>query len=253
MKRTFIDGYQDPTQDRFLTSDHLGSVTTVVDDTSALLGRYEYDPWGRRTLTAGSDLTSFGFTGHQWDEVAQVWMAQYRSYEPGIGRWTSQDPAGLVDGPNSYAYVRNAPTLLTDLKGLWAGGVGINLTAAAAVVWGGTIEGGAIAVSDSQGNVGLLLCGGGGIGNGLSISAGWQGAAVACPQCKSICDLEGPCFGLAGHFAKGPGIGVGGGVCVGSGGVAVTMSAGPVAGIGVFGGAMIGSCKLLWKRKECCP
>ena len=248
-----MDGHQVSTQNGFLTADHLGSIGAVVDDSSSVMARYDYDPWGRRTLVAGSDVMSFGFTGHQWDDVAEVWMAQYRSYGPGIGRWTSEDPAGLVDGPNTYAYVRNAPTVLTDLKGLWAGGVGIELSAAAAVVWGGTIEGGAIPVFDSQGNVGLLLCGGGGLGNGLSISAGWQGVAVACPQCKSICDLEGPCFGLGGHFAKGPGIGVGGGVCVGSAGFTVNISAGPVAGIGFFGGGMVGGCRLLWKWKECCP
>jgi RHS repeat-associated protein len=42
----------------------------------------------------------------------------YRGYDPGIGRWLSEDPLGLVDGTNLYAYVRNVPTRLTDADGL---------------------------------------------------------------------------------------------------------------------------------------
>jgi len=38
-------------------------------------------------------------------------------YAPPTGRWLSEDPAGYVDGPNQYLYVRNNPTNRVDPSG----------------------------------------------------------------------------------------------------------------------------------------
>jgi hypothetical protein len=38
-------------------------------------------------------------------------------YAPPTGRWLSEDPAGYVDGPNQYLYVRNNPINMTDPSG----------------------------------------------------------------------------------------------------------------------------------------
>lgn len=38
-------------------------------------------------------------------------------YTPHNGRWLSEDPAGFVDGPNTYLYVGNSPTRFTDPSG----------------------------------------------------------------------------------------------------------------------------------------
>ena len=118
----FVDAELNGSQPRFWIGDHLGSLGAVVDSSGAAIAKYEYDPWGRRLLSSGSDATAFGFTGHEWDDVLEMWLAQYRAYDPALGRWASQDPAGRMDGPNLYAYVRNAPIILRDLQGLWAGG-----------------------------------------------------------------------------------------------------------------------------------
>lgn len=45
-------------------------------------------------------------------------LAAYRGYDPEIRRWLSEDPGGMLDGPNLYAYVRNQPTKLIDPSGL---------------------------------------------------------------------------------------------------------------------------------------
>lgn len=39
-------------------------------------------------------------------------------YAPPTGRWLSEDPAGYVDGPNQYLYVRNNPVNMTDPSGM---------------------------------------------------------------------------------------------------------------------------------------
>ena len=41
-----------------------------------------------------------------------------RFYDPTIGRFMTPDPAGMVDGPNLYAYVLNDPINFTDPSGL---------------------------------------------------------------------------------------------------------------------------------------
>lgn len=45
----------------------------------------------------------------------------YRAYDSGLARWVSEDPAGLDDGPNLYAYVGGNPLNLIDPLGLNAG------------------------------------------------------------------------------------------------------------------------------------
>lgn len=42
-------------------------------------------------------------------------------YLPPTGRWLSEDPAGYVDGPNQYLYVRNNPINRVDPSGLFCG------------------------------------------------------------------------------------------------------------------------------------
>jgi RHS repeat-associated protein len=103
---------------RFLVEDHLGSVAGVTDGTSAVLTRYAFDPWGRRTVTAGSDTTSTGYTGHRWQSAANVFLALYRAYDPELGRWLSEDPAGRADGLNLALYVRGNPVRFNDELGL---------------------------------------------------------------------------------------------------------------------------------------
>jgi RHS repeat-associated protein len=120
-RRAFGLGEQVAGQARFFATDHLGSVREVTDTAGMLLARYAFDPWGRRTVTAGSDVTTVGFTGHRTHTGAGLALALYRGYDAGVGRWVSEDPIGVSDGPNVYSYVGNSPTLSTDALGLAAG------------------------------------------------------------------------------------------------------------------------------------
>jgi RHS repeat-associated protein len=145
---------------RFFGVDHLGSVGDVTDTTSAVVGRYAFDPWGRRTLTAGSDVTSVGFTGHQRHSASGLSLAWYRGYDVELGRWISDDPAGLIDGPNLNAYVGNNPINRVDPTGLSA--------TTAAWPW-------------------LKVCVG--VGSAISAIAG-AAAGVIFVQCGDGCDLS---------------------------------------------------------------
>ncbi len=105
----------------FYTRDHLGSVREVVgSDGTTVAARYDYDPYGRRTLVSGTDLADFGFTGHYVHKVSGLNLALFRAYDADLGRYLSRDPIGEAGGPNLYAYVHGNPINYQDPHGLAA-------------------------------------------------------------------------------------------------------------------------------------
>lgn len=117
-RRAFRHGEQVGGVSRFFATDHLGSVTDVADTSVTVLGRYSYDPWGRRTVTAGTDVTREAFTGHQWRADPSLLLSFYRGYDPELGIWISEDPIGFSEGPNFYRYVAGNPVRFQDPLGL---------------------------------------------------------------------------------------------------------------------------------------
>jgi RHS repeat-associated protein len=80
-------------------------------------------------MTAGEDVSNIGYTGHEWNYQIDLFMTQYRAYDPALGRWLNEDPIGYHDGLNLYAYVRNSPVVWRDPLGLAAGGIGASVGA----------------------------------------------------------------------------------------------------------------------------
>lgn len=105
----------------------------MTDDMGAIQARYDYDPYGRLTKISGSLDTDFGFTGFFSQADTGLSFAQFRAYDPGLGRWLSRDPSGENSGVNLYAYAGN-PLNATDPLGLWsfdfgvAAGLGARIT-----------------------------------------------------------------------------------------------------------------------------
>jgi RHS repeat-associated protein len=117
-RRVFVYGEQIAGVVRFFAHDHLGSVTEVLDGANVLLGTYSFDPWGRRTLAAGADVTTVGYTGLPTE--GNLSLTLNRTYDADVGRWLSEDPMGLSDGPNLFSYVSNRAIIWTDPLGLQA-------------------------------------------------------------------------------------------------------------------------------------
>lgn len=116
-RRLFPHGEETAGVPSYSVRDHLSSVSAVV--TAGLSSaRYSYDPWGRRTVDAGAGSDTMGFAGLRWSEPAQLHLGVFRSLDSSVGRWTRQDPAGMVEGPNLFSYVRNRPTTRVDPLGL---------------------------------------------------------------------------------------------------------------------------------------
>jgi len=119
VNRFFSSGEQHNGVARFLTRDHIGSIREVTDSMGAVITRNEYDPYGRLTRVAGTEDSRFGYTGHMNHTPSGLALALYRAYDPTLGRWLSDDPSGLENGTNLYAYVTNSPARLADPLGLW--------------------------------------------------------------------------------------------------------------------------------------
>jgi RHS repeat-associated protein len=66
-------------------------------------------------------LKRYRYSGLERDEESGFGYHGARYYAPWLGRWTSADPAMLVDGPNVYAYATNNPVVLHDPNGMQTG------------------------------------------------------------------------------------------------------------------------------------
>lgn len=101
--------------------DAQGSTVGVTDDIGAVTDTFAYTAWGEESARTGTTPTPFrwiGQFGYYWDEELSQFHVRARPYGPPCGRWTTQDPLHLSDGPDPYLYVRNAPVSLYDPSGL---------------------------------------------------------------------------------------------------------------------------------------
>jgi RHS repeat-associated protein len=98
-------------------ADALGSVRQTLDDSGAVLGRVDYDPWGQ--VESGT-VPTFGFTGEVQDSLGMVYL-RARWYNPAQGRFGVRDPfAGDPERPYSqhpYQYGASDPVSNIDPSG----------------------------------------------------------------------------------------------------------------------------------------
>ena len=99
-----------------------GNTTALTDSSQNVVDSYAYDPFGAVTNQAENVPQPFKFVG-QYGIMADpdgFYYMRARYYDPGIGRFISEDPSGLGGGDtNLYAYVLNDPVNLVDPAGLW--------------------------------------------------------------------------------------------------------------------------------------
>jgi RHS repeat-associated protein len=112
---------------RFFGLDGLRSVTNLTDDAGAIAARYHLDAWGNFRFPAELTVSKnrFAFTGYEWDPETGLFNAKARYFDPGLGRFLSQDSfLGQVDDPPSlhrYFYGYANPLRYVDPTGHAAG------------------------------------------------------------------------------------------------------------------------------------
>ncbi len=94
-----------------VVADHLGSPRLLVDTaTGAVVGRRDYDEWGRVLSDTLSAWLPQGFAGGLYDADTGLVRFGARDYEAETGRWMARDPVRFEGGQaNLWAYVRGDP------------------------------------------------------------------------------------------------------------------------------------------------
>jgi RHS repeat-associated protein len=101
----------------------LNSIVAVTDSRGQVVNTYKYDAWGNYRLRQESfpHLNPYGFTGHRWEPNLGLYSANARYFDPGLGRFLSQDSfLGQLDDPPSlhrYLYAADNPLAFLDPDG----------------------------------------------------------------------------------------------------------------------------------------
>jgi RHS repeat-associated protein len=107
------------------------NVTSITDTSGTVLERFIYSPYGEQTVlnpdgTIKGDGTPasssynlpIGFQGMLFDPVLSDNLTPNRVYDPMLGTWTQADPAGYVNGTDTYQFTVGSPVAGTDPSGL---------------------------------------------------------------------------------------------------------------------------------------
>ena len=99
-------------------TDRLGSVVALSDANGDVVQEYVHDEFGNllRELDPGLHQP-YGFTGRLRDMESGLYDYRARMYDPGSGRFLTEDPVRLDGGLNFYAYVENNPVNRIDPEG----------------------------------------------------------------------------------------------------------------------------------------
>ena len=100
----------------WLLHNGLDSTSAVVNGSGSILQYYYYAPFGQLTMQGGGSPQPYQLTGREADETGLMYY-RARYYNPGWGRFVSQDPIGFSGGINPYAYCNNNPVDAGDPTG----------------------------------------------------------------------------------------------------------------------------------------
>ncbi|MGI8666876.1 MAG: RHS repeat-associated core domain-containing protein [Jatrophihabitans sp.] len=79
---------------RYYLRDGSESTTTLTDEAGAVTARYRYSAFGAPAASNGTD-TTFTYTGAQYDTASGLYYLRDRMYDPGTGRFLSEDAPTL--------------------------------------------------------------------------------------------------------------------------------------------------------------
>jgi RHS repeat-associated protein len=101
----------------YYQQDGLGSVTSLSNPAGALANTYTYDSYGRLTSSTGTLVNPLQYTGREFDSETGIYYYRARYFDPGAGRFLSEDRLRFGEGPNFYDYVQNNPLRWADPTG----------------------------------------------------------------------------------------------------------------------------------------
>jgi len=120
--------YAEATSNPFAT-DHRGWYTYIKDQvgtiyktfshgTSQVVNSRAYDTFGNLISQSGTSKSPLGFQSKYLDPESGLYYFYHRYYSPSLGRFTTEDPIGLISDLNVYRFTRNNPLNAIDPSGL---------------------------------------------------------------------------------------------------------------------------------------
>jgi RHS repeat-associated protein len=109
----------------YYTHDNLGTIAAVTSASGTAMWTYTYEPFGASRSSIKVDPTApdnpMLFTG-QYLDTTGLYHLRARQYDPGLGRFTTQDPLSTPIGDPyvaSYVYAQDRASTLADPNGQW--------------------------------------------------------------------------------------------------------------------------------------
>ncbi|MDL2275939.1 RHS domain-containing protein [Desulfosarcina sp. OttesenSCG-928-G10] len=90
-----------------------GQPEELTDANGNILWHARYATWGKLVFESTTSHAPFGFEqnlrmqGQYDDRITGLYYNTFRYYDPDIGRFTTEDPIGLIGGTNLYQYAPN--------------------------------------------------------------------------------------------------------------------------------------------------
>ncbi|OSI07609.1 hypothetical protein BWD07_12150 [Neisseria canis] len=116
------DGSKADRQILYYHNDQIGIPREMTDAEGNIVWRGEYSGWGKLNNAEGTNLKEdvhqpFRLQNQYADEETGLHYNFFRYYDPNCGRFTQQDPIGLMGGMNVYLFGSNTQ-IWTDFLGL---------------------------------------------------------------------------------------------------------------------------------------
>ncbi len=92
------------------------SVTSLSSASGSIVDSNSYTAFGTPT-TSGNVANQMLFAGMVFDKTTGLYYDNARYYDPGLGRFISEDPSGFQGGINLYDYTENQPATMVDPTG----------------------------------------------------------------------------------------------------------------------------------------
>jgi RHS repeat-associated protein len=98
----------------YYDQDGQGSVSSVSNSAGVLAKTYVYDSFGKLTSSTGTLTNPLQYAARESDSETGLYYNRSRYYDPGAGRWLSEDRIRFFGGKNFCRYVLNNPLRFRD-------------------------------------------------------------------------------------------------------------------------------------------
>ncbi len=100
----------------YFGSDNIGSTSLQTDSSGSVNFKANYLPFGKELSFSSINEERYGFTSKEYDYESSLNYFNARYYNPGNGKFISNDPI-FKTSEGGYQYVRNNPLTITDPSG----------------------------------------------------------------------------------------------------------------------------------------